>query len=255
MSTKYFKIIDGDDWVDGNALSSLVDYLYSTDDDVVLSGYVMKYPNKDVYINPIIHPKKNKSRFKEKVTYLANDLCHFTIALHSVTYKTEVFLNNDIYVREHIFYDDNEYVVFPVLYIKTFSYIYDPVYYYRLGNPNQSVAFNSLLKHKKDFDYIFMDIINACDKKRSENTDDICNKNLEVFAARHIGFLPELILTDNAKEAKMACKKKWQIIKKYKIIKQNFIKQDLKNRLLIYSCFLSTFIIRNRLLKQYRSNP
>ena len=43
---KYFKIIDGDDWVDEKEFDKFIKILKTCEDDVVLSPYVSCYPNR-----------------------------------------------------------------------------------------------------------------------------------------------------------------------------------------------------------------
>lgn len=141
---KYFKIVDGDDYVDTTSLEKLVDYLEKTDVDCVVSDYKKITDSKEKLV-------------KGKI-FEGESLESFRFVIHSVTYKTSIFLNNKIFVREGVFYEDNEFFLFPLPYLKTIEYVPLAVYQYRLGNSEQSVAIRNTYKHRKDLEAVFKDI-------------------------------------------------------------------------------------------------
>lgn len=147
IKTKYFKVIDGDDWISSSDLLRLVNYLYNCDDDLIVSNYMRVYSNKQTFVPGIL---SNSTR--------SNKIDNYNIVLHSCTFKTSIFVDNHIFIREKVFYDDIEYVLFPLLYINSFSYCECTPYFYRLDNPNQSVSTLSMLKHYDDLCLIVADI-------------------------------------------------------------------------------------------------
>lgn len=166
VKTKYFKLIDGDDWVSSNALFELVNYLEKTNSDLVLSDYARVYTSKTVKFEYF-----NKPKVLKKINKV-------DILLHTCTFKTEIFINNNIRVRENVFFDDVEYVVFPFLYIKTVSYINSCVYYYRLGSATQSVSSSSMVRHYKDIENVTHDIAIYLNSIKMQNPT-FYKKNLE----------------------------------------------------------------------------
>lgn len=157
VKTKYFKIIDGDDWISSEEMLKLVNFLYECDSDLVLTNYVRVYKNHSIYM----HPKKCDPSVAE--------IDNFDILLHTCTFKTSIFKKNNIRVRERVFYDDIEYVLYPLYYVKTFSYCDCYPYYYRLDNPNQSVSLTSFSKHYSDLYDITQDIAPLLTKMKNEN--------------------------------------------------------------------------------------
>jgi len=149
--TKYFKIVDGDDWVDPNNLSKLIDYLYMTDDDLVVNDYTNVVGDK-------------KTRVCCLLSNEAKTLFDLKLTIHSVTFKTSVFKENSIFLTEHVFYEDNEYVLYPLPYIKKFSYLSFPVYQYRLGNDGQSVSIGSRLKNVNHIQIIESNVLSYYEK-------------------------------------------------------------------------------------------
>lgn len=162
VKTKYFKVVDGDDWVDTSELVKLCAYLTKCDDDVVCSNYIESYTTQTNFVCGVL--KKDKQSLQE--------INNFNFMLHSTTYKTSLFVDNKIYLREKVFYEDNEYRAFPIKYIRTFSYCDATVYYYRLGDPNQSVSASSIKKHYKDIVSVFDDLVTYYDSFVKEVKDD-----------------------------------------------------------------------------------
>ena len=146
IDTKYFKVIDGDDWVDKNGLVSLVNFLKSTDSDLIISDFTKCFTNAKVYV-------------KCFDTERTRNYLGYQITLHSATFKTIIFQKNNILVREKCFYEDNEYSLFPLEFVQTISYCPHNVYMYRLDNSGQSVSVNSLLQHEKDYLNVKNDIL------------------------------------------------------------------------------------------------
>lgn len=145
VKTKYFKVIDGDDWVNTDALVKLVDYLFTTDDDAVVSSYQCVYPNKRINTKAT-----DNSGLIANTSYDISFINNFNITIHSIIFKTSIFIDNNIILPEKVFYEDNLYRLYPFLYVKTISFIDEPVYCYRLGNPNQSISIESSRKHLND---------------------------------------------------------------------------------------------------------
>lgn len=148
VKTKYFKVIDGDDFVDREALINLVNYLKTTNDDLVVSSYLEKYSNSETKIPPIV--SNNSSDYKERTTYGPELLIALNLTIHSATFKTSIFVGNQIKMPEKLFFEDNLYILYPTIYLKAISFINDYVYCYRLGNPNQSVSIAGRIKHYQD---------------------------------------------------------------------------------------------------------
>lgn len=139
VSTKYFKVIDGDDWVNTDNLIGLCNFLDETDADLVVTDFVKSYPEKEEIV---ICRKSSKLHSK-------NLLSNYLITIHSSTFKTSIFTSNNIKVREKVFYEDNEYVLFPMPYINSIDYFNKPVYWYRLGNATQSVSKEAMERNFK----------------------------------------------------------------------------------------------------------
>ena len=77
-SGKYFKVVDGDDWVDPAALDQLVNYLKSADVDLVLNDYMKVYPDHSAKVEVANGKELNK-------IYDFNSILEKYIQMHSST--------------------------------------------------------------------------------------------------------------------------------------------------------------------------
>lgn len=142
VQTKYFKVIDGDDWVNPIELNKLCDRLFSCNDDIIVSDFVYEFSDRKT----ISYGINDKSGFKYK------------IHLHNVTYKTSLWIENNISVREKVFYEDSQYCLYPLQFAKKISYFKAEIYHYRCDNPNQSVNATQQLKHKDEYVLVAEDL-------------------------------------------------------------------------------------------------
>ena len=135
-SGKYFKVIDGDDWVDTEELVKFIAYLKNADTDIILTPF-----------NRVIFPDKKIERedlsiFEEgKIYQLAEvaDQMGEGYRLHSAVFKTEI-MRKISPISEHCFYVDQEYIILPLQFAKTVSYANCCIYQYRFGIGEQSVS-------------------------------------------------------------------------------------------------------------------
>lgn len=138
---KYFKVLDGDDWFDTEALVEFIKKLKQQDSDLVLTDYAEVYPDHSKEINLIYNMKSGKE-YSWK-----DDIDIKRLVLHTLTVKTELLKQNGVHITENCFYVDVEFVVWAAYVSQTITYFNIYLYMYRLGNQNQSVAKNNMLKN------------------------------------------------------------------------------------------------------------
>ena len=139
---KYFKVIDGDDWVDTEAFDQFIMKLRNTDTDLVLTQHVEIYPNKKELINMMHNIEVNK-------IYSLNSKLNLEASLHTISVKSELLRKYNAHITEKVLYDDAEYVIWALYVSEDFIYFNLPVYMYRKGNENQSVSKKSMIKNIK----------------------------------------------------------------------------------------------------------
>jgi len=164
---KYFRPLDADDWVDTDALEAVIHDLKINDADMVLtnfrkileqSGQTINVRMKNVWNRKEI--KEGKAKPKEGRNILVygqvydfdKELFDYNnqYLFHFVSYRTELLKDNNIKFDEHVYYDDMEYDVYPLPYVKTVLPIDRYLYQYRLEREGQSVDDKAFAKNHRD---------------------------------------------------------------------------------------------------------
>lgn len=137
---KYFRIIDGDDWVITENLKILLDYLRECNTDIVCDV------KREVYMDtgkselfPLPSCVTNKQIMKMEYVQTQNILIDY-IMMHTASYKTDILKKAKIKILEHTFYVDYEFIVKASNYCNDVSFIDLEIYQYLVGNINQSVS-------------------------------------------------------------------------------------------------------------------
>lgn len=140
---KYFKVIDGDDWVNPEELKKVINVLEKENSDVLVCDFEEHYINSNV-VKRICYKQLDVQK-----TIAFNKACEKLdrLVFHAVIFKTELLKKMDVKIDEHCFYVDTEYVLYPTPYLKTLAYYPFALYCYRLGDINQSMSISSLQKN------------------------------------------------------------------------------------------------------------
>lgn len=138
---KYFRVIDGDDWVDTKQFALYIERLKSTDADLVLTQCKIIEENSERFNLPI----KN---LIDGELYKWEDINNFAkIGLSTTTIKTCLLKDNNVKITEKCFYVDIEYTIWALYYSKTVIYMELPVYMYRKSNISQSTSKKNMVKN------------------------------------------------------------------------------------------------------------
>lgn len=152
VSTKYFKVIDGDDFVDTDALEQFVSLLETLEVDLVLNSATLYIEETKERI-PLSNTIKNDC-IMDKVTPVEDLYDKVRITIHTITYNTATYKNSKTTLTEKCFYEDREYSLFPLKDVKS-MYVSSlkPIYQYRI-HEGQSVSVSGATKHFYDNDII-----------------------------------------------------------------------------------------------------
>lgn len=161
---KYFKVVDGDDWVNTEALVAFINKLKYINSDLILTDFMEIYPNKKNKVNLIqnMQPGKEYS-WKDKINVEK-------VVLHTVTVKTNLLRKNHVYITEKCFYVDVEFVVWAAYVSHTITYLNIYLYMYRLGEANQSVAKSNMLKNVKMQERVSYQLVKMYDQFIKSNS-------------------------------------------------------------------------------------
>lgn len=150
---KYFKVLDGDDELDGSALDSLLKKLDSSESDLIMSDYYEKRDSSKTLSEWSKLKEFDDKLYKNIITKTSNTI------LPCATVKTSLLKESGYIIDEKCYYDDQEYDFLVITNCKTVSYLKKPVYVYHLGNPNQSVAINGFIKNIKSHEKVCLRLI------------------------------------------------------------------------------------------------
>ena len=176
---QYFKVVDGDDWIVPYNIDRLVKDLEKLQADLVLNPY---YKESQITGKRMLN---GLWRIEKNAVLNFNELPDriYGLQLHEWTIKTEILRNNHIVFTEKCFYDDFEYITYPIPYIKTICFLDYPVYNYLIDQQNQSVSnknvynncnmsrkiitnvinyYKNLNSDGKASQYLFATLVNGC---------------------------------------------------------------------------------------------
>ena len=140
---EYFKVVDSDDWVDAEALLTLLESLrsfisYQTRVDLVVTNYVYEHvedSKRHTVDYGFALPKRKVCGWHQ--------IGHFNMSqymlMHALCYRTDVLRTCGLDLPAHTFYVDNIYAYMPLPYCKTLYYLDVDLYRYFIGREDQSV--------------------------------------------------------------------------------------------------------------------
>lgn len=140
----YFKVVDGDDWLNEKELPAFVELLKKSSADVVAADYLCIRDGTDEILQ-----KKHCTPYKKQYGTMVNmHNAADVVKMHALTIKTEILQKNNIHIDEHCYYVDCEYITYPMPYVKTIYYYPKFLYMYRLGRNGQSMDIKSMQKNR-----------------------------------------------------------------------------------------------------------
>lgn len=144
---KYFKLLDGDDWFDSEALCRLVEALRKIDVDVVYCPYKKVYYKNDGAVNKVCIVTLDGYKNGDAILL---DNVKKPPGMWGIIYKTETLKKSDMVLPSHTLYTDSVYSAIPQTYCKSAIFLDICLYQYRLGREGQSVGRDSIIRHADD---------------------------------------------------------------------------------------------------------
>ena len=140
---RYYKLVDGDDWVDTEQFVELVKKLQTETADMVLTKY-WQFNETDGSTEVITNAMEYTGIIVSNIdNYTLSD----DLAMHQIAYRTALLKKIGMRITEKCFYTDLEYLIKPLPYIQTLTAYDLCVYVYRVGREGQSVQLNSWFKN------------------------------------------------------------------------------------------------------------
>ena len=135
---EYFRVVDGDDWVDGASLTKLVRHMQRRNmhPDLVSSDYYQVYIDDG---HTVEWAKAGETPYYKVVDFADADLSMEYFTMASAMFKTNMLRDTGFKLQENTFYVDVEYLLFAIPYVQTVMFAPEHVYRYAVGNPDQSI--------------------------------------------------------------------------------------------------------------------
>lgn len=184
----YYKVVDSDDWLDADALKTLLARLrsfYNNDIrvDLVMSNYVYEHVEDNTY-NTIDYARV----FPKDRIFSWDEIGHFGLSqyllMHSLCYRRDVLLDGGLPMPAHTFYVDNIYAYVPLPRCKTLYYLDIDLYRYFIGREDQSVN-EKVLTSRIDHYWRVSDIM----IKSYHLFDDISSQKLRNYMLDHLSIV------------------------------------------------------------------
>ena len=142
---KYFRVVDGDDWLDSQSLNELLGNIMkkNIDADVISSNY------HEINIETAEEravTQEEDIEFYKSYSFENLNVEKIYLTLASMMIKTEILRKMNVTLQEHAFYVDVEFILYPVPYIESIMFTPEYVYKYARGNAEQSVALPNMVK-------------------------------------------------------------------------------------------------------------
>ena len=146
----YYKVVDSDDWLDANALSTML---------TILRGFEERDQRVDLFISNYVYEKVHegthtainyRSALPRKAIFTWDEIGHFrpdqNLLMHSLCYRADVLRGHDLPLPPHTFYVDNIYAYVPLPNCQTLYYADIDLYRYFIGREGQSVNEATMVK-------------------------------------------------------------------------------------------------------------
>lgn len=198
---RFFKILDGDDTVDGDGMVELLDILNTTSADAVVSQAVRNYPDgRELKIYPFID-----GLLENKIYSIASNSDFADVAVWGYTFRTDVIKKHWVDLPLHSFYTDRLFVLHTLLGVETLQYQKKIIYKYRVGLNEQSTSIQSIKKHYKEAVKVDLNSIDWVGKSVNQDMPayNYINNRLALnFAYTYCMFLDLPINKSNLKDLK-----------------------------------------------------
>lgn len=205
---KYFRMVDGDDWVNTAQMGAFLDILEKTNADMVCANYCC-------VDHETAQKKEEKLNAAPCLDVPFTSVCGtLMVMMHNATYRTDILKNNGIHL-DNCFYTDAEYLLYPIPFVKTVTIAPQTIYMYRVSLSTQSMNINSLQRNCAMHELVFGHLSDAyaAYEKSGEmrpETAAFLRRNI----ARIAGMQLFIYLTaEDGKKAKQAAKAMTQMLK------------------------------------------
>lgn len=146
----YYKVVDSDDWLDGDALEKLLALLREHRDagklaDLYITNFVYeKVCDNARYVRSYAHnfPQGRFFGWEEVKRFHKSNV----LLMHSLLYRTDKLRQSNTILPEHTFYVDNIFAYKPLPFMEKLYYLNVDLYRYYIGREDQSVSAKNIVR-------------------------------------------------------------------------------------------------------------
>lgn len=163
---EYFQVVDADDWVDTLALVDTMNILMESEFDAMIHAH----QTHNVTTGEIEH-KRVVCADEDHLYNLAEmmgfwDNIYWGLTFHGVLYNTQFYRSLGYELVEGVFYEDQEYSTIPLCFASKIKIADIELYMYRIGDVNQSVSIQSLIRRLPDLETVILRLADAKSMKK-----------------------------------------------------------------------------------------
>lgn len=156
---KYFRVVDGDDWVCTKGLIDLVEQLEHLDCDLVIdkkrevhmvTGESVLFELPEGIQPGVVVPFSSVCGVQQAASQ---------IMIHTLTARTSYLRSTGLHLLEHTFYEDYEYILKASAPARDIVFFDFEVYQYLVGNAQQSVSFENYVKRWDDHSRVVDEVL------------------------------------------------------------------------------------------------
>jgi len=143
---KYFRLLDGDDYLSTDGLDQLTDFLKENTVDMIITKYKrVGEDGGEVYNFP-----KDWGQYGNKIYKIKELKTDYAIGMWETSFRTELVKKHHRELPKHTLYTDQLFVGYPLPYVETVAIQPYYLYHYRVGRDEQSISVKSRSKHYQE---------------------------------------------------------------------------------------------------------
>ena len=149
----YYKVVDSDDWLDGDALTKLIATIKSHQEanrlpDLYITNFVYDRVSDNQQHVSSYEKKMPEGRLISWDQVKKFRYSHMLL-MHALMYRRDRLLLSGLELPEHTFYVDNIYAYKPLPYMRSIFYLNVDLYHYFIGRSDQSVNKKNMVARYK----------------------------------------------------------------------------------------------------------
>lgn len=172
---RYFRMLDADDWMNTEALASLLQQL--TEGNIVADLVVTKFTRYAP--TGIITHRNEPVRLEYGRTYDISELVTFmhevwpsSYVMHNMTYRTDLLRQMHLRLTEGIYYSDTEYCFYPLYHLQSATFLDLDLYQYDVSREGQTTQLDVAYRHRHQLFLLVKQCVSYYLNEREAHTAD-----------------------------------------------------------------------------------